>query len=161
MHKILFVLGITFICLAAQVVCAQVLGVWLTPNFLLIAVVFFGLYRGLRYSLWAAFLGGFFLDSFSGNTAGINVFSFVMCAFFTAWMKMNIYQPGAAGSRVLIIFIIAAANSLLQYFYVITKTEVGFGEAFFAAIFPGVFFTTIAGSYTFERLKQCALRLFA
>jgi len=161
MHKIFLVCGITLICVVVQLSWAHIFGSWLTPNFVLIAVVFLNLYRGLRYSLGAAFLGGFFLDSFSGSPDTGNIFSLVLCTFLAAWLKSYIYQPGVAASRALMIFAIVSANVLIQYFLLTTKISISFGEAFRASIFSEIFLTTLVASYTFERLKQCALKLFA
>ncbi len=81
MQRTIFIFGITVSCLIVQLLFARVLGSAFVPNFVLIAVVFFNLYRGLRYSLSVAFLGGFLLDSFSTSLMGLNMFSLVMCAF--------------------------------------------------------------------------------
>lgn len=162
MQKFLFVLVITLICLAAQILFAQVSGGSLVPNFILIAVIFFNLYRGLRYSLGAAFLGGLFLDSYSGNPMGINIFSLVLCAFLTGTLKKYLYQPGVAESRVLVVVLAAAANSFLQYIVNIsTGIEIGLTEAFWHETVPEVLLTALVASFTFERLKECALRLLA
>lgn len=161
MLKIAFILGITLLCLAVQNAVAQVLGTWFVPNLLLIAVVFFNLYRGLRYSLIAAFWGGFLLDAFAGTVGGINVFSMVMCAFFAGWLKKYIYQPGVDMSRVLMVMATTSINTLIQYFLMTARADIAFGEAFLTAILPEILWTTLAASYAFEYLKRCASRLFA
>lgn len=162
MQKTFFVLGITLICLFAQLLCAKVFGSWCVPNFVLIAVVFFNLYRGLRYSLGAAFLGGFLLDSFGGTIVGINIFSLVMCAFVTSTLKMYIYQPGVSESRVVVVLVAIGLNSFLQYFInIVMGIDIRLGDAFWKVILPEIILTTLVASYTLERLKQCALKLFS
>lgn len=162
MQKFLFVLTVSLICLVPQILCLKVFGAGCVPNFVLIAVIFLNLYRGMNYSLGAAFLGGFFLDSFSGSVLGVNVLTFVLCAFLTGTLKMYIYQPGVAESRVLIVFIIAAVNGFLQYSVnLIAGVDLLFGEAFGRAILPEVILTTFFANVTFERLKDCALKLSA
>ena len=132
------------------------------PNFVLIAVVFFNLYRGLRYSLGAAFLGGFLLDSFGGTIVGINIFSLVMCAFVTSTLKMYIYQPGVSESRVVVVLVAIGLNSFLQYFInIVMGIDIRLGDAFWKVILPEIILTTLVASYTLERLKQCALKLFS
>jgi hypothetical protein len=84
-----------------------------------------------------------------------------MCAFLVGWLKMYIYQPGVSESRSLVVFVIAAANSLIQYMVIASQVDVGFGEALRSFIIPEVLWTTLVASYILERLKQCALRLFA
>lgn len=162
MQKFLFVLTVSLICLVPQILCLKVFGAGFVPNFVLIAVIFLNLYRGMNYSLGAAFLGGFLLDSFSGSILGVNVFTFVACVFLTGTLKMYIYQPGVAESRVLIVFVIALANGFLQYFInLIAGVDLPLGETFGRAILPEVILTTFFANVTFERLKDCALKLFA
>ncbi len=161
MQKFILVTGITLLSFIIQTIFARVLGSWWTPNFVLIAVVFFNLSRGLRTSLAAAFFGGFLLDSFSGSILGVNIFSLVICAFLVSWLKMYIYQPGVAESRGLLVFVIAAGNSLIQYIVIASQVDVGLGEAMRSFIIPEILWTTLVASYTLERLKQCALKLFA
>jgi len=161
MQKIFFIFGITLVCLAVQTVFGQVLGTWFVPNFLLLAVIFFNLYRGLRYSLAAAFIGGILLDAYSGASGGVNVFSLVMCAFVTGGLKKYIYQPGVDASRILMTIAVSTVNTLIQYFLMTARADIGFGEAFMTAILPEILWTTVAASFTFERFKQCASRLFA
>jgi rod shape-determining protein MreD len=162
MQRTIFIFGITVSCLIVQLLFARVLGSSLVPNFVLIAVVFFNLYRGLRYSLSAAFLGGFFLDSFSANLMGLNMFSLVMCAFLLGTLKKFIYQPGAAQSRLLMVFVAVVSNSFLQYFVILSSgIHLDFLTALQSVIMPEIILTLLVTLYTFERLKQCALKLFS
>ncbi len=162
MQKIIFIFVITLFCLLLQLIFLQVLGTLFVPNFVLIAVVFFNLYRGLNYSLGAAFLGGFFLDSYGVYPPGINTFSLVLCAFLTGTLKKLIYQPGIPESRVLMVFLAAGANSLLQYSVnSLAAVDIDLGEALTRGILPEIVLTSLVASATFERLKQCALKLLA
>lgn len=160
MQKIIFVFVITVLCLVLQLLFAKVLGAVFVPNFVLIGVVFFNLYRGLNYSLGAAFLSGFLLDGYSAGLPGINTFSLVLCAFLTATLKKYIYQPGICESRVLMVVLAAAANSFLQYFVsVTTGMDISFGESLAWGILPEIIMTALVATIMFERLKQCALKL--
>lgn len=145
----------------AQILSLKIFGAGFVPNFVLIAVIFFNLYRGMRTSLGAAFLGGFLLDSFGGSVLGMNTFTFVMCAFLTGTLKMYMYQPGVAESRVLMVFVVALANGLLQYVVnLLVGVDLQFGEALGRAILPEVVLTTFVANATLERLKDCALKVF-
>lgn len=162
MQKSLFVLTICLVCLIPQILFLKVFGAGFVPNFVLIAVIFLNLYRGMNASLGAAFFGGFLLDSFGGTVLGVNVFTFVLCAFLTGTLKMYIYQPGVAESRVLVVFVIALVNGFLQYLVnLAVGVDISFGEAFGRAILPEVILTAFFANMTFERLKDCASRLFA
>ena len=162
MQKVFFVFIFSIACLVLQLLCLKIFGEGFVPNFVLIAVIFFNLFRGLRYSLGAAFFGGFLLDSFGGNIWGINTFSFVLCAFLIRTLKMYIYQPGVAQSRILIVFIITLTNGFLQYVAsLMMGVDLPFVQALGRVILPEAILTTIVADVTLERLKQCALKLFA
>ena len=162
MRRIFLVSGIVILCLVVQLVFARVLGSSFVPNFVLIAVVFFNLYRGLRYSLGAAFLGGFLLDSFSGSPMGFNVFSLVMCAFILGSVKKFIYQPGVAESRLLMVFLTVISNSFLQYFVnVAAGIRINFTVVLWGAMVPEIVLTLVFALYTLERLKKCASKLYS
>lgn len=162
MQKIIIVFVITVLCLGLELLFLKTFGASFVPNFVLIGVVFFNLYRGLNYSLGAAFLGGFLLDSYSVGLPGVNTFTLVLTAFLTGTLKKYIYQPGVVESRVLMVVMAAAANSFLQYFVNLASAiEISFGEALVRVILPEIILTALVASYTFERLKQCALRLLA
>ena len=162
MQKTLFVITFSLLCLIPQILCLKIFGPGFVPNFVLVAVIFFNLYRGMRISLGAAFVGGFLLDSFGGGTMGINTFTLVSCAFLTGTLKMYVYQPGVAESRVLMVFVIVLVNSFLQYFILfLAGVDLHFTEAFTRAILPEAILTILIANVTLERLKDCALRFFA
>ena len=162
MQKIIIVFVITVLCLGLELLFLKTFGTSFVPNFVLIAVVFFNLYRGLNYSLGAAFLGGFLLDSYSVGLPGVNTFTLVLTAFLTGTLKKYIYQPGVVESRVLMVVMAAAANSFLQYFVILSSgIHLDFLIAFQSAMMPEIILTLLVALYTFERLKQCALKLFS
>ena len=89
-------------------------GRWVTPDLLLILVVFFNLYWGIRFSLLAALFAGFIQDSFSIDPFGTNTFTFIICVFLTTLIKRYLYQIGSISSRVLMIFLVSILSVFIH-----------------------------------------------
>ncbi len=66
------------------------------PNLLLLAVIYFNLAFGIRYSIFAAVVAGLFRDSFGAGIFGLNIFAFVVCAYLTTGLKRYLhFLPGS------------------------------------------------------------------
>lgn len=161
MQKVFFTVILALGCFVLENVLAQIFGPYFRPNLLLILVIFFNLYRGLRYSLLAALLAGLFKDSYSVQVFGLNTFAFVVCAHVTTIVKMYIYQVGSVVSRVLIVFLMSLLNVFLLYILHVMFSPIDFTTMFVNVLVPEVVTTTVAAPFVFENLKQCASRLFA
>lgn len=161
MQKSFIILLFALACFFIENILFQLFGIWFKPNLLLILIVFFNLFRGIRYGVLAALMGGFLLDSFSVRVPGLNTFSFVVCAYLASLLKIFIYQPGSQASRILLVFFVAVINLAIQYVLHVLTTPLDFSVAFARVIIPEILITTVMAAYVFERLKRCALRLFA
>lgn len=140
---------------------AEISGHWFAPNLLIIVVVFFNLYRGIRYGFLAAIMGGLLWDSFSAQHFGWHTFSLILCAHIASFSKMYLYHSGSLSSRVLMVFLISLIYSFIQYLLNVMVVSVSFEEAFTHVMVPEILATTVAAAYFLEKFKQCALRLFA
>lgn len=167
MLRILVSALFVFVLFLIENILSELFGRWFSPNLLIILVIFFTLTRGIRYGLLAALLSGLLKDSFSVNVFGLNIFSFIACAYLTIFIKKYIYQAGSNASRVLMVFIISLSYIGIQYMlygmFVLTvagPAAIDFSEMFVFILLPEVLATTITTVYVFEKLKQCALKLF-
>lgn len=134
---------------------------WLIPNLLLLLVMFFDLYFGIRYGLYTAVLAGLIKDSFSSNVFGIHLSSFVVCAYMTTILKRYIYHMGSRLSRYILIFLIAALNGVIYYcLYRMFGGTIPWDQVARYILLPQVVLTLIAAPWVFRGLKQCVSRLF-
>jgi rod shape-determining protein MreD len=154
---ILMVLG----CFVIESIFSQLFNGWFTPNLLLVLVVFFNLFRGIRYSLFTAVLAGLLNDSFSARAFGVNMFSFIACAYLTSLVKMYVYEAGSRSLRVVVVFVISLANVVIQYLLYMMTASVDFGIMFSHVLLPEVVMTVLVTTYAFKEFKRCALKLFA
>lgn len=154
---VLFVLA--FFCVQ-QVLVQTLVSPWLRPNLFIILIVFFNLLRGIRFSVLIAAFAGILMDSFAPRF-GINTISFVLCAYLAGFLKMYIYQPGSVAARVLMVFLVVTANAFIQFIFAAVMMGTSLPSAMLAVVLPEIITTTAVSAYVFERLKRCALRLFA
>jgi len=150
-----------FACFLLESILAQVFVGWVRPNLLIILIVFFNLFRGIRYSLLTALVAGLLKDCYHPTAFGINTFSFICCAYVASFVKLYIYEVGSVISRVLMVFLISLFNVVIHYILNIMMGPVLFSEMFIHVLVPEVLITTFISSFMIERLKRCALRLFA
>lgn len=173
MLRIFVVALFVFVTFLIEGILSDLFGRWFSPNLLIILVIFFTLSRGIRYGLVAALLAGLLKDSFSVKVFGLNIFSFITCAYLTIFIKRYIYQTGSNASRILMVFLISLIYVGIQYMLHVMFTcarqgipplsglaSIDFAEMFAYILLPEVLATTLVTVFVFERLKQCALRLF-
>lgn len=150
-----------FICFWIENLLTELGGAWFTPNLLIVLIVFFNLFRGIRYSLLTALLAGLLKDSFGVGTFGFHTVSFIACAYLTSMTKIYIYQTGTNAARVLLVFFITLVNVALQCIMNMMFVSVEFARVFVHIILPEVLATSALTPYIFKKFKQCALRFFA
>ena len=161
MVKILNIFLFVITAFVIESAAGEVLGPWVKPNLLIILIVFFNLFRGIRYALLAAVLAGLLKDSFTVGMFGVNTFSFVICAYLATLFKMYIYHVGSSAAKFLIVFLVVLCNIFLQYILQAAVYPIGFKEMFLHVLLPEVLTTTLIAHYTLEKYKTCAKRLFA
>jgi rod shape-determining protein MreD len=161
MRKFIVIAIFVFICFIIEGVLGEVFGRWFKPNLSIILIVFFNLFRGSEISIMTALLAGLVKDSFSANLFGLNIFSFIICANLVTLFKMYLYQTGSSVSRVMIVALTACCNVLIQYAIMVMFSPIFLKEMLRYVLLPEVLVTAIATPFLFEKLKQCALKLFA
>lgn len=161
MRSALIIAVFAFVTVLCEHILAEVTGGWFRPNLAVILVVFFNLFRGIRYSLCAALMTGLLQDSFTTQAFGVQMFVLTACAYLTTAVKMYTYHPGSRAARLLVVFLIAAASLVLSALFHALLSGVGLRETFSQVLVPELAATVVAANYVFERYKRCALRLFA
>ncbi len=133
---------------------------WFRPNLLLLTVVFFNLFRGIRCSLAAAVCGGMLADAFSVYGYGQHTFALVACAYGTTFLKMAFYHPGSAGSRLLLVGLMGVCQVLLQFLVRQIWVSIPFMDMVRHVLIPEVGSTLAVTPYMMRRLRTCASRFF-
>lgn len=160
MRKIIFVPICVLILFLAEFFLFNMAGRWFMPNLLLLAIIYFNLAFGIRYSIFAAVLAGALNDSFSTGIFGLNIFSFVLCAYMTTVLKRYLHYVASRRSRLLLVFFITVINVLAHFFLQTMFGKVDVVQALKFVFVPEILMTLIATSFIFTELKKCVSKLF-
>ncbi len=153
-----FIVSVGFVL---EYVCAELFSGWFCPNVLIVVVVFFNLFRGVRQSLVAAFFAGLLRDSFSPQLFGLHIFVFMLCAYLTTFVKIYIYHSGSKDLRVLMACVMTVLYVVIQSLVRMMFMDVNFGQVIRCILLPELISTALVAGYVFVQLKKCALKLFA
>ncbi len=161
MRNIFLISVCVLACFVAEYFLAQWLPAWFQPNLLLLFVIFFNLYRGIRHSLLVAFFSGLIQDSFAPQIFGLNIFALMLCAYCTTLLKMYIYESGSVVSRLFLVFLITTLYVLVVFCLRMIFIPFHFWSAMHYIMLPQIFATTVFSIYILKAFRQCALKLFA
>lgn len=158
MKRIVFIAILSFGIFGIEFFLFNLLGKWAKPNFLLLEVLFFNFYLGIRYSLLAGFMAGFLRDSFSLNAFGVHIFSFMVCAFMATLARKYLFHTSVYSLRVLLAFLISLLNGLVLYALHSMSVFMDFDQVLTDILIPEVLTTTLVASGTFWYLRKCVLK---
>ncbi|MBM3252280.1 MAG: rod shape-determining protein MreD [Candidatus Omnitrophica bacterium] len=128
-----------------------------TPNLLLISVVFFNLYFKQKNALLFTGFCGAIKDVFSIIRFGTNVVSFTICGFTVNKIKTSIDHDDRI-YQVLIVFLISLLNSFIFYLLNLFSMNPPFFKSLFFIMLPEALYTAIISPIIFQLLKLCALK---
>jgi rod shape-determining protein MreD len=141
-----------FFCLI-EIVLFNIFDRWFKPNLLIILIVFVNLHSGIRYSIITAIIAGILKDCFSLNLFGLNMFSFIFCAYLTTFIRRSFYQVGSSASKIRTVAAVATVNVLIHYIFVVIFASAQFGSMLMTVLIPEVFWTSVVSGFIFKRLK--------
>ncbi len=159
MKRLLIILGCTYLFFLLEFLLFNAFGRWGKPELLLILIIFFNLYLGIRYGLLCAFFAGILKDAFSTQIFGIYIFLFMFCAFLATILRRNFYRPGSRLSRLIVtggvigVFILGQA-----VLYSMNYESVWNGVVRYVFL-PEVMMTLISATFVFTRLKNISDKL--
>ncbi len=160
MRKVLLIIFLVFIFYLIEILLFNLFGRWFRPNLLLLLIIFFDFYLGIRFGLLTAFAAGILRDSFSTHILGVNLLSLVASAFLTTVFRKQFYFKGSRTSFFLVISLVCLANFLIQFVLYIFCSTVNFSSALTAVFFPQIISTLLVSLFVFKQLRKCVSRLF-
>lgn len=160
MRKAIFIALFVHLFFLCEFFIFNLIGTHFVPNLLLLLTVFATLAFGIRYGLLAAIWAGVIKDSFSSYIFGINIFTFVFCAFATVFLSQRIYERRSNFSRLLIVFAVLLIEMLITNIIHGMYGSFQFAESFIYIFIPEVVITLLICLYVFNLLKRCVLKLF-
>ncbi len=158
MKKILWILCGCIFLFFIETVIYNVLGHWLTPNLLILFIVFVNLYFGVRQGLFASVVAGILEDSFAVGLFGAHIFAFILSSYLVILIKRYFLHIEALPLKITLSFTLSLLNVLILYFVQVLFSEVNFHDALWTIVIPEVVITTVAGPYCLASFKKCALK---
>jgi len=154
MKRILVIALVSYLAFALEFLLYNFWGQWGKPELLVLVVIFFNLYLGIRFSIIAAVFCGIFKDASGVAPFGTYVLVYIAGAYVTTLVRRYLYEPGSRFSRVVVTFFVVIGCFLVQAVLSNMNHEVHLGELFAYLLVPQLLTTMIAATYVFAQLKN-------
>lgn len=158
MRRISILIVLTFVFLAAEFILFDFFGQWFNPNLLILFIIFVNLRLGIRYGLGVAFLAGLLKDSFGTGIFGVNLLSFIFCAYATIFVQKYFYEVEANFLRILLALTMSLLGVLVNYLASAVFNVIDFREAVIFVMVPEVVATTLVVTFVFSHLRKFFLK---
>ncbi len=157
MRQILLIPFICYLALLVEFTLFNLFGRWGDPHILLLVVIFFNLYSGIRFSLWAALWAGILKDCFSTMPFGTNIFAYVVCAYVSLAVRKYCYERGSDISRVwMVLCVVTAHTAVMGLMHKMAFEEVQWFDVWGSIWFPELVITAVVSILVFDRLRDTA-----
>ncbi len=155
--RLVLIIALAYFFFVLEFMLNGALGGWAKPELLLLLVVFWGLYSGVRYSIVAAVIGGALKDSFSILPFGTYLFVFVTAAYLTTIVRQTLYQPGSRFSRAVVAFFVLIACFIIEAILYLMHHNVHLSDLFLNIFLPQVVTTMVVVTFVFHWLRDIAI----
>jgi len=160
LRRILVITVLTVLFFILEFLTFNIIGSWCRPNFLILLIIFFNLYLGIRFGLYTAILAGVLADSYGTHVFGLNVVVFILCAYGTTFLRKYIYYRGSRMSRLILVFFICLIDFTARFILHAILGYVDWIGALQFALLPTLTLTLLITTVTFQQLRQCVSKLF-
>lgn len=141
-----------------QVLTFQLISIeGITPDLLIILVVWISLYEGKLHGLFAGFIIGLIFDFISFDVIGTNALSKTVAAFVAGWFYVRDKEDIITGSYKfpLITLLAAFLHNIIYYFFYIQPSELEFRSFFLQYGIASTFYTAVFSLFVmFFKLKK-------
>lgn len=159
MKRFLIVVVSVFIFFLAEFFLFNVFGGWGKPDLLLLLIIFYNLYLGIRYGLVCAFAAGLLKDAFGTDVFGMYIFLFMMSACLATVLRRNFYQPGSRLSRFVVAFGVVSIFIFSESVLKSMANDIDPLGVFWNIFIPELLTTMAVTTFIFIKLKETAQRI--
>ena len=157
MKRIAVIVLVSYLAFALEFVLYNFWGQWGKPEFLILVVIFFNLYLGIRFSIIAALCCGLFKDASGVAPFGTYMLVYITAAYLTTLVRQYIYQPGSVFSRGVVTFLVTAGCFIMQSLLMNMNHDIRLDGSWYYILIPQLFTTMIAATYVFARLRDLSV----
>ena len=148
---------VSYLAFALEFLLYNFWGQWGKPELLILVVIFFNLYLGIRFGIIAAVFCGIFKDASGVAPFGTYILVYTAGSYVTAFVRRYLYQPGSRASRVLVAFFVVVGCFIVQAILTNMSHELRLGELLIYILLPQLLTTMIAATYVFAQLKRISV----
>ncbi len=158
MRQIILIPVLCYLAFLVQFVLFNLFGRWGDPHLLLLVIIFFNLYTGIRFSLWAAVCAGILQDCFGTMPFGTHVFAYVACAYLSTAVRRYCYERGSDISKIWMVFCLVTAHAVIMAIvHRMSFEEVHWLEMWGSIWLPELLVTSVVALFVFRVLMQIVL----
>jgi rod shape-determining protein MreD len=157
MKRVAVIALISYLAYALEFLLYNFWGQWGKPELLILVVIFFNLYLGVRFGIIAAVFCGIFKDASGVAPFGTYILVYIAGSYVTIFVRRYLYQPGSRFSRALVAFFVVIGCFIVQAILTNMSHEVRIKELLFYILAPQLLTTMIAATYFFGLLKDISL----
>ena len=156
--KRMVVIGLVcYLAFASEFVLYNAFGAWGKPEFLILVVVFFNLYLGIRFSIISAVFCGLFKDACGIAPWGTYLLVYIAAAFMTTLVRRYLYQQGSRFSRGLVAFFVLVACFIIQAFLAAANHDIRAHELLVDIFIPQVVTSMAVATLVFQQLRDLSV----
>jgi len=162
MKRVVVIALVSYLAFALEFLLYNFWGQWGKPELLILVVIFFNLYLGIRFSIIAAIFCGIFKDASGVAAFGTYILIYIAAAYLTTIVRRYLYEPGSRFSRAVVTFFVVAGCFILQA----ALTNMGYEGAetahesplpLFYILFSQLLTTMVAATYVYAQLKNISV----
>jgi len=167
MKRILVIALVCYLAFALEFLLYNFWGQWGKPELLILVVIFFNLYLGIRFSIIAAVFCGIFKDASGVAPFGTYILVYIAGSYLTTIVRRYLYEPGSRFSRAVVTFFVVIGCFIVQAVLVLMPDthgyssnmnhELRFGDLLICLLVPQLLTTMIAATYVFAQLKNISV----
>jgi|GEM_PF-426459 len=167
MKRIAVIALVSYLGFALEFLLYNFWGPWGKPELLILVVIFFNLYLGIRFSIITAVFCGTFKDTSGVAPFGTYILVYIAGSYVTTLVRRYLYQPGSRFSRAMVTFFVVTGCFIVQAILVLMSDthsyssnmnhEVRLPELLLYILVPQLLTTMIAATFVFERLKSISV----
>ena len=148
---------VCYLAFASEFVLYNAFGAWGKPEFLILVVVFFNLYLGIRFSIISAVFCGLFKDACGIAPWGTYLLVYIAAAFMTTLVRRYLYQQGSRFSRGLVAFFVLVACFIIQASLAAANHDIRAHELLVDIFIPQVLTTMAVATLVFQQLRDLSV----
>jgi rod shape-determining protein MreD len=154
MKRIVVIGFVSYLAFALEFLLYNFWGQWGKPELLILVVIFFNLYLGIRFGIIAAVFCGIFKDASGVAPFGTYILVYIAGSYMTTLIRRYLYQPGSRFSRAVVTFFVVVGCFTVQAILSNMNHEIHVGELLLYLLLPQLLTTMVAATFVFGQLKN-------